>query len=154
MVMIKAFSNWGFRVAALYTGFILLMVFMVYQSARQRMDLVTPNYYTDELMYQARIDARNRFDALEKPMVVSLSARALHLALPKSLSNGMVKGQVLIYRPSDKALDQVCSFQGWPYSTFNLPINSLPPGRYKLECSFTQNGVGYWTEMQVDVYKE
>ena len=74
--------------------------------------------------------------------------------MPKSVANRKVKGKVLNYRPTEKALDQVCSYQSWPYSTFNLPINTLPPGRYKLECSFTQNGVGYWTEMQVDAYKE
>lgn len=150
MVMIKAGSNWGNRVAALYSGFVVLMACMVYMSYRQHVDLVTPNYYVDEFMYRAHIDARVRFDALERPIEVSLSANRLCLELPKNLSNGFVKGQVLIFPPSDKSLVQVCSFKGWAYTTFALPIKSLSPGRYRLECSFTQNGIGYWTEMYVD----
>ncbi len=41
--------NWGYRVALLYISFAGLIIFLVTKSVNEKVDLVTPDYYAQEL---------------------------------------------------------------------------------------------------------
>ena len=50
--------NWGTGIAITLVLFIGLMSFMVFKSTQQRFDLVSENYYEEELNYQEVIDQK------------------------------------------------------------------------------------------------
>jgi hypothetical protein len=37
--------SWGYKIAALYIGFVLLVLFMVFMAMQQKIELVSPDYY-------------------------------------------------------------------------------------------------------------
>ena len=48
--------SWGTKIATLYIGFVGLIILMVSMSMRQRVDLVSEDYYNRELAYQDKIN--------------------------------------------------------------------------------------------------
>jgi hypothetical protein len=60
--------NWGYKILFVYAIFITGILFMVFKSATQKMDLVTPDYYAKELKYQEKIDESNRVNALSEEL--------------------------------------------------------------------------------------
>ena len=87
--------NWGKSILAVYIGFVLLMVFMVYIASRQDFDLVAKDYYQQEIAYQTKIDAnKNQINSNNTWQIKSSSTQIeislANFALPsgKVLSNG------------------------------------------------------------------
>ncbi|MGL6269890.1 MAG: FixH family protein, partial [Chitinophagaceae bacterium] len=60
--------NWGYKIAVFYLVFIAGIMFLVIKSSRQQMDLVTTDYYAQELKYQDKIDQSKRADGLSEPI--------------------------------------------------------------------------------------
>ncbi len=54
--------NWGVGIAIVYILFVLGMLTLVFKSRSQKIDLVTENYYQQELAYQEEIDAKQRVE--------------------------------------------------------------------------------------------
>ena len=52
--------NWGYKITVFYLVFIAGIMYLVIQSSRQKMDLVTTDYYAQELKYQDKIDQSKR----------------------------------------------------------------------------------------------
>jgi hypothetical protein len=48
--------NWGYKIAITFILFGALIIFMVVKSFQQNIDLVTDDYYQEELKYQQQID--------------------------------------------------------------------------------------------------
>ena len=51
--------NWGHKILGIYFVFITGIAFMVVMSSRQKIDLVTPDYYAEEIKFQEKIDEKN-----------------------------------------------------------------------------------------------
>lgn len=50
--------NWGWKIAIGYTAFALFILYLVYRTTGVEFELVTPDYYAQELAYQGQIDKR------------------------------------------------------------------------------------------------
>ncbi|MBL0070976.1 MAG: FixH family protein [Bacteroidetes bacterium] len=56
--------SWGYRVMFLYIGFAGLIIYFVTRSINEKVDLVTPDYYAQELKFQDKIESINRNNEL------------------------------------------------------------------------------------------
>ena len=74
--------GWGWKIALLYGGFVLLISTMVIASNRQHFDLVSKNYYDAEIAYQKVIDAGKNQSALSAAITVHASATAVTIEFP------------------------------------------------------------------------
>ena len=52
--------NWGKGIVLVYACFVVGMLYLVFQSKQQKIDLVVDDYYQQELKFQQQIDASNR----------------------------------------------------------------------------------------------
>ena len=48
--------NWGFKILMLYAAFVGMIIFLVFRTAHENIDLVTEDYYQQELAFQNKID--------------------------------------------------------------------------------------------------
>ena len=46
--------NWGYKIAIFYILFVVGIVFLVFKASNQKVDLVTADYYGEEVRYQGR----------------------------------------------------------------------------------------------------
>lgn len=52
--------NWGKGIVMVYVLFVAGMLYLVFQSKQQKLDLVVDDYYQQELKFQGQIDAAQR----------------------------------------------------------------------------------------------
>ena len=138
--------NWGTKIAALYTSFVVFILFMVYLSFGQKFDLVTEDYYAQEIAYQNTIDSKERAERLKKRLSISIDKNQLKLSFPQQTDD--IKGKVLCFRPSDESKDfeeEILTKNGF----FYIPLDKFIKGKYLLKVSWSSNNISYYEEQTI-----
>jgi hypothetical protein len=144
--------SWGFKIACLYTGFALLIATMVILTIGENTDLVTPDYYEQELKFQDRIDAIDRTGVLQEPLIWKLEQRRLYLNFPHETSGKEISGTVYFFRPSDAKLDKNVTIPETSDSTTSISTSTLQPGMYKMQISWQANSATYFNEGVIQIH--
>ena len=100
--------NWGTAVVIAMISFIVFILTFVYRSAvmdEYQHELVSEDYYGDELHYQEEIDKLNNASALEVDVTLIRTADGLTLRFPEGLQPDKISGSIYLQRPSNKSLD-------------------------------------------------
>lgn len=148
--MIKRF-NWGWGIALLYTSFAVFILFMVYLSTREEIELVTPDYYAKELDFQQQIDKINRANQLREPVKWKVNNRQVHITFPKQITANGVKANTEFYRPNDKRLDFSVECQPDSNGVCVISSDRFYPGIYKMGLNWESNGVTYYNEGVINI---
>ena len=145
---------WPYTIIATFVLFASYIGYMVQQAMRTDVELVSPNYYQQELAYQQRMESVARTVALPAPVQISYEAAAqrLTLALPAALAAASVRGQVHFFRPSDQKLDFTLPFvpTGQP-ARQQLSTARLRPGHWRLRLDFKAAGQAYFIEQALSI---
>ena len=135
--------NWGVGIVitiACFIGFIMFFVIKMSTDKKYDHDLVTEEYYKQELAYQDQIDAQQNSARLAKNIQVEVTAEGIQILFPSEKKD--IKGEVSLYRPSNKKLDLEI-----PISLENqqmiIPAEKLVEGKYKLSINWKSNGTTY-----------
>jgi len=97
--------HWGHKIILVFTLFAVGMLTLVYKSMHAHVDMVTGDYYAEELQYQHVIDGRRNAEALSAPVNISQPGNMVEIQLPPEMRDKEVHGQLLFYRPSDSRKD-------------------------------------------------
>lgn len=137
-------KNWGTRILFLYLGFVALIAALVTMSMRQKTDLVSKDYYAQELAYQDKLDKMNRTRGLTEPVRWSMQDRKLQLQFPSG-AQFPISGTVTLFCASDAGKDRNISFntQG---PTCDLIMPGIVPGHYTLQIDWQGGSQTYYQE--------
>ncbi|TPG58443.1 FixH family protein [Hymenobacter nivis] len=145
---------WPYAIIATFVLFASYIGYMVQQALRTDVELVSPNYYQQELAYQQRMESVARTVALPAPVQIRYEAAAqrLTLELPAALAGPGMRGQVHFFRPSDQKLDFTLPFvpTGQP-GRQQLSTARLRPGHWWLRLDFKANGQAYFIEQELSI---
>ncbi|WP_405247455.1 FixH family protein [Cellulophaga sp. Asnod2-G02] len=100
--------NWGTGVVIAFVCFISFILFFVIRmnmDDKANHDLVTEEYYQEEIGYQKEIDAVKNANHNSKKISLQKTTEGLEISFPENLNNKEIKGTVSLYRPSNKHLD-------------------------------------------------
>ena len=139
--------NWGTGIIFVYSGFVVFMLGMVYLCTRQHFDLVTPDYYEQELKFQQVIDGQQNEKLLGKATKVVVGENDVTVTIPMERFDG--EGSVMFYRPDNAKFDVII-----PFNTGNsvtLPLDKLKEGIYKVKSSWKHEGKPYYNEQTLYV---
>ena len=100
--------NWGVGIAIVYILFVVGMLTLVFKSRSQKIDLVTENYYQQELAYQEEIDAKQRVEDSGCMPVIHKISNQYQIEIPGSKGSA-IQGDLLAYCPSNKKGDRLIS---------------------------------------------
>lgn len=134
--------NWG---TGIVIGIISFMCFILYfvitMSVNKKYDhdLVSEQYYKDEMAYQTEIDSEKSMKREFKDLISTKTTEGWVFKFPDTIPEGAFKGKVSCYRPSNSKLD------------FELPLkivngSMLIPKKYLL--------VGRWNIRMKFQYQE
>lgn len=138
--------SWGTRIAILYIGFVLLIALMMTLSMRQKIELVSEDYYDKELVFQDKIDEMNNANALSEKITHSITDNSFLIQFPLEFKDQKVKGEVLFFRPSDSSKDFTKAIQLNANSQQNIELSSFSKGMYKMKISWKVNDTPYFSE--------
>ena len=128
-----------------YIIFIAGILFLVFKSSSQKVDLVTENYYEQELKYQEKIDEAKRAQSLSSPLKYDLNENRLTIFFPNEMKGVKLNAQALVYYAADETKDKTYSL-----STVNakliisLPVNDK--GMYQLKMDWVAGSISYYSE--------
>lgn len=124
--------TWGKSIVLVFVGFAIFIGVLVTVCVKQQVNLVSKNYYQEELNYQQQIDELNNAARLEsKPIITVVQKRIL--------ISGVQQGKLELLRPSDSRFD--ASFVLDSVKTFDL--SKYPSGRYNASLRWEMNGKKY-----------
>lgn len=137
--------NWGTGIViafALFMTFILYFVFEVQSNSKYNNDLVVEEYYKHDSHFQdemARI--QNAHDLQHKPLI-SYDENGVKIAFPATFESDKVKGNVLLYRPSNKKFDFDTQI-ALTNSSLLIPQKKLIKGRWDVNMEWEYKGTKY-----------
>jgi hypothetical protein len=140
--------NWGTGIViafALFMTFILYFVFEVQSNSKYDNDLVVEEYYKHDSHFQeemARI--QNAHDLEHKPSIV-FSEEGVKVAFPANFESDKIKGNILLYRPSNKKFDFNTRI-ALTNSALLIPKDKLVKGRWDVNMEWQYNGTKYLTK--------
>ncbi|MEZ0131025.1 FixH family protein [Flavobacterium sp. LBUM151] len=145
--------NWGTGIViafALFMTFILYFVFEVQSNSKYDNDLVVEEYYKHDSHFQeemARI--QNAHDLQQKPTIEYI-ADGVKIAFPVKFESDQIKGNVLLYRPSNKKFDFNTPI-ALTNSSLLIPKSKLVKGRWDVNMEWQYNGKKYLSKEVVYV---
>ncbi|MEP0710387.1 FixH family protein [Algoriphagus sp.] len=140
--------DWGKGIVLTIVGFVVLILTMVVISVRMDgIELVTENYYEEEIKYQEIIDESTSALNLGRE-VISYNAhtKVLELDLPQ----GTI-GSLQFFRPSDSSLDQTIKVEVTQAGKTSVPLNQLKDGYWKVQLTWSENGVDHYQEKKITI---
>lgn len=140
--------NWGYKIILVFAVFVSGILFMVYSSFNHNIDLVSTNYYEEELKYQNVIDAMERANGLSAKVICAVENDSLQVKFPAELKQRQVKADVWLYFMADKKKDIKASLVT---STGQLavPLTSLNKGLHDVKISWEVEGAQYYFEQKL-----
>lgn len=152
--MFKKFT-WGHGVILLLGSFIIFILSMIFLFTRgwQNAELVSNDYYKDELNYQQVIDAKNRAEKLAAKPQYSQDSAGITLKFPSEINNQNAKVSFELFRSDDERLDVKKEVALDGANSFTIPAKILAPGNYTLKLFWLQNKIQYQIDYDV-VWKQ
>ena len=124
--------NWGTAMVIAMIAFILFILTFVYRSAvmdEYQHELVSEDYYGDELHYQEEIDKINNASKLDVDLTMVRTADGLTFRFPEDMEPEKISGTISLQRPSNKSLDLKMPIV-LTDSGFLIPDQKLASGKY------------------------
>lgn len=128
--------------------FILSMLFL-FPNGQKNSEMVTDNYYEEELKYQDVIDAKGRADQLQEKPVYSQDKNGIKIIFPKDYDNSNTTVKFVLNRTEDQNLDIHKSVQLDAHKSFVIPAQLLKEGNYTLRLSWTKDKKDYRLDYDV-----
>lgn len=143
-----AFNPWPYGIVATFVVFIASTAALIAFICQHSMDLVSPDYYEQEIRYQGRLDELNRTSAVRAQTRVEFDAatRRIRVALPPAHSGGRPSGRLELYRPSAAGLDRQLELDPDTTGQQTFEANDLAAGAWKARLSWSVNGQKYFVE--------
>ena len=137
--------NFGVKITILYISFVVLILTLVFMCFGQKVELVSKDYYAQEIKFQDKINAINNEKNLAKSINHSINGKKIVLSIDSTLLSNDFDGTINFFRPSDSSKDLKLKM------AFNnneqiINGNELIHGAYKMQLSWVSNKKTYFKE--------
>jgi hypothetical protein len=149
---IKSPNPWPIAIFAFFIVFATFLATFVVWALGQRQDLVTENYYEQELRYQEQLDRLNRTQAQSGQSTVTFDAtrNCIVIKLPAAQAAG-ASGKIQLYRPSNARLDHEVPLAIDAGGVQTLDAKAMAAGLWKVRLQWSVNGQEYYFDQAVVV---
>lgn len=137
--------NWGNKLVVVFVVFGAFIGTMVYKAINTRYDLVSKDYYKEELRFQDKIDRINNAAKLSN-VRVDQDASAITIHLPAEQKGYAVSGDVFFYCITDERKDFHTPLQLDSSATQVVLKNALQKGAYNLKINWQLGKEAYYFE--------
>lgn len=141
--------NWGHGIMLVIASGVIGFLSLVFITTRERIDMVTEDYYPKELKYDNQIEKLKNYNALSKKVAIHINSD-FQITFPDNIAEAnSITGIVHIYRPSDQALDFEQDILLDENYTMTIPLYKLKTGKYELIIEWQANGQPYLTKQDI-----
>lgn len=143
--------NWGYKILFVYILFVVGIMVLVFKSSTQKVELVTENYYEQELKFQQKIDQAERAQSLSSALKYEVKENLLTIYFPEEMKEVKINAHVHIYYAADEKKDKKLDLTS---KNGKLEIQ-LPAGNKggmpELKIDWVADGISYYAEHKLFV---
>lgn len=143
--------NWGTGIVIAFISFIsFIMYFIITMSVNDKydFDLVTEDYYGQELEFQADLNKEEHSKTLKTNLSWSKTEDGVLIHFPEDLDIKNIEGKVFLYRPSNKQFDFEISIS-LSNHTLLIPDKRLLGGRWNIKIDWTHINDSYLYKTEI-----
>lgn len=140
--------NWGKSIILAFLLFISFIATLVTVCVRQDVNLVTKDYYKEELVYQRQIDRMAHTAMLEQKPEIAIEEGYL-LKVTYRDFNKLNEGVIQLFRPSDPAMDKEFELRKSPDDVQFFSTAGMNKGMYRARVRWTMDGEDYFLEQVI-----
>jgi len=146
-------SPWPYGIIGAFAFFVAGTATLIVIACTHRTDLITSNYYDDELKFQTRLDQLNRTAQLGGTVDVTFDAvgQSINISLPAAPPGAGISGRIQLYRPSATGLDRVVQLHLDKKGSQTLDAASLLPGLWRVRVQWTAQDQEYFADKSIVV---
>jgi nitrogen fixation protein FixH len=138
--------HWGKGLVVVFVIFAVGILLMVRASMNREVDLVSDDYYQQELRHEYQIESQRRSDSLPERLSVGVTSGVVSLRLPGSFSPDSTNGTLTFYRPADLHKDFIVALKLDSTNSQVVPTTSLQKGLWRIKVRWTQHHRDYYHE--------
>lgn len=120
--------SWGKGIIIGMAAFMGFILFLVISLMQHKVDLVSEDYYQQEIDYDTHMNAVNVYNQSKEKIAVKLTEKELQLQFPVTMQDDSI--HVQLKRPDNEKLDMKLGIAGMPLAA--IPLEKLQKGRYDL----------------------
>lgn len=143
--------NWGLKLAIVYLSFMAGILTLVFKAKGQKVDLVTQDYYKQELAFSQKLEATRNATGLPTPVVIEYLEGQVNVSFPAECLQSNMTGQITLYCPSDASRDRSVVIGPNQDGLQSIMVNDLPNGLYLAKVDWKMNDLQYYTEKAIDI---
>lgn len=148
----KSFTIWPYAIIVTMVLFMGYIAMFVYKAMNQDVDLVSKDYYEQEIKYQDQIERVRRTQALGDVMLdYNADEQTILLQMPATYSDMSLKGNITLFRPSNDKLDTQIALQLGRDQSQLIEIADLESGLWKVRVNFSDSEQDYFTEKTIQI---
>jgi hypothetical protein len=140
--------SWGHKIIIVYGLFVAGIMTMVFLTSKQNRDLVTDDYYAEELAYQDVINKSAQTAALSAPIEVVKSGETISVDLPIEFDKKISKGKWTLYYAADRKKDVNGEFE-ISNRSLQIEIPENASGLYLFKIDWECDGISYYYEKKI-----
>lgn len=138
--------NWGIGITVFFALFVLFLIVNLFFASLQKNDLVTEDYYQEQLQYQKQIDKQGNANALAHDLKIIQAGSALAFQFPIDKRKENISGEIYFYRPSNKGLDRKFPIALNEENTQIIDIREFNRGSWKIKVDWKDADTAYYHE--------
>ena len=143
--------SWGTKLTIVFVVFAASISYMVYQCFNTPVNLVSDEYYKDEIAYQQIIDGSKNAVSLSSPIMLRQKNSEIIIQLPAEMKSKPVSGSVLFYCASNSDKDRKFSLQVGQNAQQVINPGKVMPGSYIVKTEWWANKIHYYNEQLITV---
>jgi len=138
--------NWGKKLIAVFIVFAAGMSYLVYRCSRVNVDLVSKEYYKDELKYEDIIQSTKTANALSGKVRLIQQGAVIMVQLPAEMENEKVSGTIWFYCAADASKDRHIPIETGSKASQQISKKLVLPGEYTVKLEWSSNNKHYYVE--------
>lgn len=138
--------NWGTGLVIASAVFAAGVLTMVVISMNREVDLVTDDYYQQELKHEQQITSAKRSRALGDSIECKITGDDFLLSLPSRFHPGSTTGTLTFYRPDNRKKDFIVPLLLTAGNKQAVQVGNLEKGLWRVKVRWNHNHEEYYRE--------
>ncbi len=140
--------HWGWATLLVYATFMTVFLYYFYKSFQELKtnELVTEDYYTEELQYGNVLAKKQNADTMKVNIQIINGNNGVLIEFPKYVRSKDIKGNVTLYKPDRKALDKTLDLKLDSLNQMLIPSKNFISGRWNIQIEWKKDSIPYFVE--------
>lgn len=136
--------TWGNWIVVSFIVFAVFIGVLVTVCVREDVNLVSRNYYQEDLAYEKQMDRLKNTESLPGKPDITVKGNLLQVQFGQlsDVENGTMK----LFRPSDAKLDQLFTIEATQSTVVQFEVGNLQRGLYRAQMTWSMLGKEYYFE--------